>query len=128
MTVFLGIVDRKFSAKRVLLTAISARYLRVVAQDYHVSVCRRVELYGIPQFQGNIALFKPTAQSSTYVANNQPLISSSAVDGGKKHITATVYTPVQLQQLTHGGEWTWGEWSLWLKCTYSTEETAVALI
>ena len=42
---------------------------------------------------GNIALFKPTAQSSTYVANNQRLISSNAVDGGKKtHYSYCVHT------------------------------------
>jgi len=35
-------------------------------------------------FKGNIALFKPTAQSSTLVVGNQPLRSSNAVDGGKK--------------------------------------------
>jgi len=39
------------------LTAISARYVRVVAQDYRDSVCMRVELYGMPQFQGICALF-----------------------------------------------------------------------
>ena len=44
-------------------------------------------------FQGNIALFKPTAQSSTFVVNNQPLRSSFAVDGGKNtHYSRCTHT------------------------------------
>ena len=44
-----------------------------------------VNLYPILfPMQGNIALFKPTAQSSTHVANDKPLRSSNAVDGGTK--------------------------------------------
>ncbi|XP_068725982.1 uncharacterized protein [Montipora capricornis] len=57
------------------------RYVRFVAGSKHGQACLRTEIFGAPRrdIKGNVALFKPSDQSSTF----STLFSSYAVDGGK---------------------------------------------
>ncbi|CAH3036503.1 unnamed protein product, partial [Porites lobata] len=78
---FNGNFDQNTVEKQILFSAFVARYLRFVVGSKHGGACLRVEVSGVPRrrVRSNIALFKPTNQSSTL----NVYYASNAVDGEK---------------------------------------------
>ncbi|XP_068677380.1 receptor-type tyrosine-protein phosphatase T-like isoform X2 [Montipora foliosa] len=78
---FSGNFNRNTIVKHVLYHGMVGRYVRFVAGSKHGQACLRTEIFGAPRrdIKGNVALFKPTGQSSTFRTH----FSSYAVDGGK---------------------------------------------
>ncbi|KAL9950701.1 hypothetical protein ACROYT_G043242 [Oculina patagonica] len=78
-----GNSDRDSEVKHILYEGVLARYLRFLPETHHGGVCMRIDVYGVKQKPENLALGKPTAQSSTY--NSNPSVgadvSGRAVDG-----------------------------------------------
>ncbi|XP_068725986.1 uncharacterized protein [Montipora capricornis] len=77
---FSGNFNRNTIVKHVLYHGMVGRYVRFVAGSKHGQACLRTEIFGAPRrdIKGNVALFKPTDQSSTFRTS----FSSYAVDGG----------------------------------------------
>ncbi|KAL9950694.1 hypothetical protein ACROYT_G043234 [Oculina patagonica] len=78
--------DRNSEVKHILNEGVLARYLRFLPENHNGGMCMRTEVFGVRQKPENIALGRPTAQSSTY--NNS--ISGNAVDGNPGHCSHTL--------------------------------------
>ncbi|KAL9950697.1 hypothetical protein ACROYT_G043237 [Oculina patagonica] len=77
-----GNSDRNSEVKHILYEGVLARYLRFLPETNHGGVCMRTEVFGVKQKPENLALAKPTAQSSTVTNSNIGTAESGrAVDG-----------------------------------------------
>ncbi|XP_078353593.1 neuropilin-2-like [Oculina patagonica] len=78
-----GNSDRNSEVKHILYEGVLARYLHFLPETHHGGVCLRAEVFGVKQKPENLALGKPTNQSSTSSSNPQvgAAVSGRAVDG-----------------------------------------------
>ncbi|XP_068727455.1 receptor-type tyrosine-protein phosphatase T-like isoform X1 [Montipora capricornis] len=77
---FLGNYDRHSEVKNILSGGVLARWLRFVGKAEHNKFCMRVEIFGVKRNPENLALNKPTAQSTTHNISSGP---GNAVDGNR---------------------------------------------
>ncbi|XP_078358616.1 uncharacterized protein LOC144643290 isoform X2 [Oculina patagonica] len=79
-----NLFGRNTTVEQRLCNGIVATRLRIIAQEHRGNFCIRVEFYGQPVRIDNLALDKPTAQSSRYMTSTvRTSYSEYAVDGKK---------------------------------------------
>ncbi|XP_074612311.1 uncharacterized protein LOC141866672 isoform X2 [Acropora palmata] len=77
---FLGNNDSSSVEKNILTEGIVTRWLRIVGKTKHKKSCMRAEVFGVKRNPENLALNKPTRQSSDF---NRSSGSENAVDGNR---------------------------------------------
>ncbi|XP_067028426.1 receptor-type tyrosine-protein phosphatase S-like isoform X2 [Acropora muricata] len=76
--IFFGNTDRDSEAKAIL--GVVTRWIRIVGKTKRNKFCMRAELFGVKRNPENLALKKPTAQSSRH---NDSCEAKNAVDGNR---------------------------------------------
>ncbi|KAL9950901.1 hypothetical protein ACROYT_G043472 [Oculina patagonica] len=77
-----GNKDRNSEVKHILYEGVLSKHLRFLPGTYHGGVCMRTEVFGVKLKPENLALVRPTDQSSTYVNDFIGVAKSGrAVDG-----------------------------------------------